>query len=134
MIEVLYQKDIDLFVFKPSKKSLYFNGDTDGKSYELDLKLLRDIAPEKTKYRAKANCVEIVLEKVEKCYWNRLLKSKGKQHWLKVDSQKWKEEDDSDDEAEEVDLKNMIKKMNHLNQEEEKKEALKAPDEKLLVK
>ena len=95
---------------------------------------MRDIAPEKTKYRVKANCIEIVLEKVEKCYWNRLLKSKGKQHWLKVDSQKWKEEDDSDDDAVEVDLNNMIKKMNHWKQEEEKKEALKVPDEQAASK
>ena len=108
---------------------MYFNGDTDGKFYELDLKLLRDIAPEKTKYIVKANCIEIVLEKAEKCYWNRLLKSKGKQHWLKVDSQKWKEEDDSEDDAADVDLKNMIKKMNLLKQNEHMKDALKGPED-----
>merc|ERR1711997_482605 len=32
-------------------------------------------------------------------YWERLLKDKTKQHWLKVDFQKWKDEDDSDEEA-----------------------------------
>lgn len=31
-------------------------------------------------------------------YWERLLKEKTKQHWLKIDFNKWKDEDDSDDE------------------------------------
>lgn len=32
-------------------------------------------------------------------YWPHLTKEKKKYHWLKVDFKKWKDEDDSDDEA-----------------------------------
>ena len=31
-------------------------------------------------------------------YWTRLLEDKTKQHWLKVDFTKWKDEEDSDNE------------------------------------
>jgi cytosolic prostaglandin-E synthase len=31
-------------------------------------------------------------------YWKRLLKDEQKYHWLKVDFNKWKDEDDSDNE------------------------------------
>ena len=41
-----------------------------------------------------------MLEKTEEGpYWDRLLATKVKQHWLKIDFKNWKDEDD--DEAEE---------------------------------
>lgn len=44
--------------------------------------------------------IEFALEKAEEGpYWERLLKDKSKQHWLKVDFNKWKDEDDSEDEG-----------------------------------
>ncbi len=44
--------------------------------------------------------IEFALEKAEEGpYWERLLKDKTKQHWLKVDFNKWKDEDDSDEEG-----------------------------------
>ena len=43
--------------------------------------------------------IEFALEKKEAGpYWDRLLADKTKQHWLKIDFNKWKEEDESDDE------------------------------------
>ena len=33
-------------------------------------------------------------------YWSRLLEDKTKVHWLKVDFNKWKDEDDSENEDE----------------------------------
>lgn len=43
--------------------------------------------------------IELVLKKKEDGpYWSSLLKDKKKVHWLKVDFNKWKDEDDSDDE------------------------------------
>ena len=43
--------------------------------------------------------MEFALEKVDdEGYWDRLLADKTKQHWLKIDFSKWKDEDDSDNE------------------------------------
>ena len=42
-----------------------------------------------------------MLEKVEEGpYWDRLLSSKLKQPWLKVDFKNWKDEDDDEEEGE----------------------------------
>ena len=45
--------------------------------------------------------IEFALEKKdgEGPYWKRLVKEEKKQHWLKVDFNKWRDEDESDDEA-----------------------------------
>ncbi len=43
-------------------------------------------------------------------FWPRLLESKDKQHWLKVDFSRWKDEDDSDVE-EDGNFEDMMKKM-----------------------
>ncbi|KAK5972836.1 CS domain-containing protein [Trichostrongylus colubriformis] len=39
--------------------------------------------------------IELHIPKKEAKWWPRLLKEKGKVHWLKVDFDKWKDEDDS---------------------------------------
>merc|ERR1712112_536284 len=99
------------------KNSLYFKGTAavDKKVYELNMKLLKEIDPEKTKYQVRPRCIEFALEKAEDGpYWERLLEDKTKQHWLKVDFQKWKDEDDSDEEAGGGDLEEMMRNMGGL--------------------
>merc|ERR1712227_592013 len=56
---------------------------------------------EKTKYAVRDRVIEFALEKKdgEGPYWKRLVKEEKKQHWLKVDFNKWRDEDESDDEA-----------------------------------
>merc|ERR1712152_84180 len=56
---------------------------------------------EKTKYAVRDRVLEFALEKKdgEGPYWKRLVKEEKKQHWLKVDFNKWRDEDESDDEA-----------------------------------
>lgn len=46
--------------------------------------------------------IEFVLKKKneEEPFWPRLTNEKVKHHWLKVDFNKWKDEDDSEDEVE----------------------------------
>lgn len=46
--------------------------------------------------------IELVLKKKEDKgpYWPHLTKEKNKYHWLKVDFNKWKDEDDSEDDME----------------------------------
>merc|ERR1719352_1482653 len=65
------------------------------------MKFLKEVDPEATKYQVRPRCIEFALEKAEEGpYWERLLSEKTKQHWLKVDFGKWKDEDDSDAEGE----------------------------------
>ena len=43
-------------------------------------------------------------------YWPHLLKEKTKQHWLKVDFNRWQDEDDTDDEeGQNTDLEEWVK-------------------------
>merc|ERR1711935_74388 len=87
---------------KVEKDSLYLKGvaAADKLTYEVTLKFLKEIDPETTKYQVRPRCIEFALEKKEEGpYWERLLADKTKQHWLRVDFSKWKEEDDSDNEG-----------------------------------
>ena len=57
-------------------------------------------ARQKSKFAVKQRAIEFALEKKESGpYWKRLVKDEKKQHWLKIDFNKWKDEDESDDEA-----------------------------------
>jgi hypothetical protein len=42
----------------------------------------------------------MIIQVEEGPYWDRLLKDSAKQHWLKIDFSKWKDEDDSEGEGE----------------------------------
>lgn len=44
--------------------------------------------------------MEFRLVKKSAGWWERLLKEKSRQHWLRVDFQNWKDEDDVGDESE----------------------------------
>ena len=89
-------------VFQVEKDSLHFKGlgGADQKMYELKMKFLKEVDPEKTKYVVRPRDVQFALEKADDDgYWDRLLADKTKQHWLKIDFAKWKDEDDSDNEG-----------------------------------
>ena len=127
---------LNIFSIQVEKDSLHFKGtgSADQKLYEViqvssnqpqhtslihiskvNMKLLKEIDPEKTKYQVRPRCIEFALEKVEEGpYWERLLEDKTKQHWLKVDFSKWKDEDDSDEEAGGGDLEDMMRNMGGL--------------------
>lgn len=57
--------------------------------------------PDDSKYMVQGRGAEIVMmkENADAPYWKRLLKDEQKQHWLKVDFNKWQDEDGSDDES-----------------------------------
>ena len=56
---------------------------------------------QKSKYAVRPRMIEFALMKKEEGpYWDRLLKVKTKQHWLKIDFNKWKNEDSDDEDAE----------------------------------
>lgn len=109
--------DCDNPQIKVEKDKLIFKGKggVDNKDYALEMKFLNTIDPEKSKYAVRPRGIDFALEKMEKgLYWDRLLETNVKQHWLKLDFSKWKEEDDSDDGGE--DLEKMMRNMGGLGE------------------
>merc|ERR1712156_469461 len=74
-------------------------GGPEKKQHELTINFFKDIDTEKTKYAVRDRVIEFALEKKdgEGPYWKRLVKEEKKQHWLKVDFNKWRDEDEADD-------------------------------------
>ncbi|RWS23206.1 Protein wos2-like protein [Leptotrombidium deliense] len=110
---------------KVEKNKLYFkgNGGTEKQDHEVTLEFFGEIKPEESKYQIQARGTEFVLIKADEKgpFWKRLLKDDRKHHWLKVDFNKWKDEDDSDDElggpgGNDGDFESMIRQMGGLNE------------------
>jgi len=67
----------------------------DGKKYEVKLNLYGPIDVEGSKHTATSRAVEVnLVRKEEGDYWPRLIKEGGKPHYIKVDWDKWRDEDD----------------------------------------
>jgi prostaglandin-E synthase len=74
-------------------------GGADKKNYEVTLEFFKEIDSEKARRTPNDRVVQFVLPKKESGpFWPRLLKEQKKLPWLKVDFDKWKDEDESDDE------------------------------------
>jgi len=105
-------------VIKVEPNKLYFKGvgGTDNTERELDIEFFKDIDVDKTKYAVRPRQIDFVLEKVEEGpYWDRLLKDKTKQHWLRIDFKNWIDEDDDEGEAPQgQDLEEMMRQMGGL--------------------
>lgn len=92
-------------VIKLEKDRLYFKGksdsiqkDVDHNEHEVSIEFFKPIKVEESSQSVKARGIDFIIIKEEETWWPRLLKDSKKQHWLKVDFPKWKDEDDSEDE------------------------------------
>ncbi|CAD6196563.1 unnamed protein product [Caenorhabditis auriculariae] len=86
---------VDDLKAEPSK--LHFAGSSKTDKYETTLEFFEEIDPESVKrIDTNTRVVELTIQKKEPKWWPRLLKEKGKVHWLKVDFSKWKDEDDEE--------------------------------------
>uniref|UniRef100_A0AC35THB2 CS domain-containing protein n=1 Tax=Rhabditophanes sp. KR3021 TaxID=114890 RepID=A0AC35THB2_9BILA len=70
-----------------------------GAEYAVELELFGAVKAE-YKQSASTRALELILQKDEEAWWPRLLKSTGKQNHIKVDFNKWKDEDETEDEPE----------------------------------
>lgn len=92
---------------KLEKDKLYFSGKSDSIQqnadhcqHEVTIEFYKPINVDDSKYSVRARYTEFVIIKEDtNCWWPRLLKDSAKQHWLKIDFPKWKDEDDSEDEG-----------------------------------
>ncbi|VVC94168.1 unnamed protein product [Leptidea sinapis] len=84
--------------FEP--KSVLFKGlAQDQKVYEVDIPLYEEILPEKSTQVNKGRVIEVVLAKknINDGFWPFLTSDKMKHHWLKIDFDRWRDEDESDE-------------------------------------
>jgi len=79
---------------EPTKLSFF--GKSGTKQYSFEIEFLKEIDPAKSKYVVRPRSIEFVLIKKDLSYWERILKEqpKTKLNWLKVDWNKWKDEDE----------------------------------------
>lgn len=95
---------------KFEKKSVYFQGTCapDKKLHEVTIPLYAEIDSEKSVYVNKGRLIEVhlVKEKTDEPFWPTLTSDKKKHHWLKVDFERWVDEDESG--AEEFDDMDMF--------------------------
>merc|ERR1711976_4156 len=106
---------------KLEEDKLYFlsKAGADKKEYEVSIEFFKPINPEESKYTVfPRNIPMLIVKKEDGPYWPRLLKDTSKQHWLKTDFAKWRDEDDSDTEGgqgEDQNFEDMMKQMGSFN-------------------
>ncbi|XP_015907584.2 prostaglandin E synthase 3 isoform X1 [Parasteatoda tepidariorum] len=96
---------------------LYFRArNGEGQEFETTLHFFKDVNVETSKYSVTDRGIDFILKKVEAGpYWNKLLKDNKKYPWLKIDFNRWRDEDDSDiDLNDESDFEEMMKRMSGL--------------------
>lgn len=85
---------------KYTENSLYFKGvgAPANKIYEVTINFLKNIVPDKAVSKNITRCIEFSIPKSEEneSFWSSLTTDKVKPAWLKVDFNKWKDEDDDD--------------------------------------
>lgn len=101
-VQCLIQWFFFIFDFKNSatKDSLTFSGyPVDlAKVYKVTLNFKKDINSENIKAAAQGRYHDFTITKAEDGWWSQLLRD-GKPHWLKVDFERWKDEDSEDEEG-----------------------------------
>ena len=94
---------------------LTFSGQSHGISYAIDLEFHSNIVPEESKQRKGGREFYFDLKKKEiGPFWPRLLKDKAKHANIKIDFNRWKDEDESDDDTSRFDngnLEDMMQQM-----------------------
>ena len=92
-----YQLDL-----KPGSVTFTGHSDTLKKTYHVELPLYAEIDPDESKVNHTPRDVEMKLQKKELNdeYWPRLLKDAKKVHFLKTDFDKWVDEDEQNEAAE----------------------------------
>lgn len=99
---VIFNVQCDKPDIKIDNKSLYFAGKCgpEDKLHEVNIPLYAEVNPEKSIINNKGRYIEVLLakEKIDQPFWPSLTNDKKKHHWLKVDFNRWQDEDETDDE------------------------------------
>lgn len=91
---------------KIEKQKIWFKGicAPDNKLHEVLIPLYAEVDPEKSSFTNKGRLIEIILtkEKADAAFWPSLTNDKKKHHWLKVDFNRWQDEDESGDDFDDM--------------------------------
>uniref|UniRef100_A0A0N4ZCZ4 CS domain-containing protein n=1 Tax=Parastrongyloides trichosuri TaxID=131310 RepID=A0A0N4ZCZ4_PARTI len=93
-------EDMEVEELKIDGKKVHIKG-TKGKNgqlYETDMELYDELNGEMYKRVSTARALELIVPKVKESWWPRFLSQSVRIPWLKVDFNRWKDEDESDDE------------------------------------
>lgn len=84
-----------------SDNSVKFEAVSSGKQYKNELTFFKTIDPEACRFQVKGRTVDCFIVKagMDVEFWPRLTENKIKIHWLSVDFNRWKDEDDSEDDT-----------------------------------
>ncbi|XP_072968203.1 co-chaperone protein p23-1-like isoform X2 [Typha angustifolia] len=95
-IELPDAKDVKV-TLKPEGK-FNFSATKDGVPYEVDVDLFDNVNVKESKFYVGPRSIVYVVKKAEKKWWSRLLKQEGKPPaFVKVDWDKWIDEDDENE-------------------------------------
>lgn len=85
--------------------------------YEITITFYEEIDPTQSKYAVLPRHIPMVIRKKDTgSFWPRLMKDSKKAHWLKIDFDKWRDEDDSDvEKSKDDDFEEMMSKMGSFN-------------------
>ena len=119
---------------KIEQKAVSFKGicTPDQKLHEVVIPLYSDIDPDKSSYTNKGRLIEVVLAKakIDDPFWPALTSDKKKHHWLKVDFNRWQDEDESGDDFD--DMNDMFSsKLGNFGDENEKEDTSSSEEEDL---
>ncbi|KAL5210726.1 hypothetical protein ABZP36_006349 [Zizania latifolia] len=96
-IELPDARDVKLNLKPEGQFSFAAKGPADDTPYELDLELFDTVNVEESKSAVAPRTICYLIKKAENKWWPRLLKKEGKSPvFLKVDWDKWQDEDDED--------------------------------------
>nr|XP_036213850.1 very-long-chain (3R)-3-hydroxyacyl-CoA dehydratase isoform X6 [Bactrocera oleae] len=91
-------KDANAALFNATEKYLKFSSKGYGacgfNEYKFDLHFYDSIYKEQCSYRITDNKVEFVIKKYEYKWWPRLIAAPQKPHWLRIDFDRWRTEDE----------------------------------------
>ncbi|KAI5634797.1 hypothetical protein NE865_12515 [Phthorimaea operculella] len=119
---------------KIEKKEVTFKGicEPEHKLHEVIIPLYGEVNPEKCSQVNKGRLIEVVLAKedTDAPFWPSLTSDKKKHHWLKVDFERWQDENESGDEMD--DMNDMFSsKMGDFGDGDDKEDSSSAEEEDL---
>ncbi|XP_072038480.1 prostaglandin E synthase 3-like [Amphiura filiformis] len=125
-------EDIDSMAeVKLNNSTLYFHGKAghENKIYEVQLEFYGAVDPKHSKELRTGREMFFDIHKKESGFWPRLLKVSGKVHYVKVDFNRWRDEDDSEEDMQDDrSLEDMMRQMSSGTTDLPDMDDLKAPD------
>ncbi|KAL5496367.1 hypothetical protein EMCRGX_G012634 [Ephydatia muelleri] len=111
--------DINHEKYTLDAKKLTFSGvaGADKKFYSIELDFLKEVVPEQSKNKKMDRGLLFIIKKQATGYWSRLLATAQKPHFLSVDFNRWKDEDESASDEDHFDdggLNSMMQQMGGL--------------------